>query len=106
MSAFIEADDEMGQPSQKPRRFVDRQLPLGVLVVLLLNLGAGIWFASAYASTIRQNTDRISAAETHEKSMDADIVDMKTSLAVLKDRSKDNNDTAHRIEDYLRSMRH
>lgn len=100
----VEVDtDDMNQQSQMPRRFVDRQIPVGVLIVLLLNLGAGVWFASAYAATIRQNTDRITATELHDKSTDSDIVDIKTSLAVLKDRSKDNQETSHRIEDLLRS---
>lgn len=103
---------EMGEQAQRPRRFIDRAIPWGLVslaVTIILgtmaNVAIGAWWTSAKASTIDQVVQRVAAREAHDEVVDRDMVELKTGVAVLNERTKDGLETSHRIENILKSSR-
>ncbi len=94
-------EDEMldGHP---PRRFVDRTVPIGLIVAIMVQIAAGVWYASAQAATIRQTSIIVSEQGLRLERLESRMAAIEPALAVLKDRSDDNLDTSRRIEGYLR----
>lgn len=99
----VEMDDMMPNNNQPPRRFVDRQIPIGVMVVVCLQILTGVWFFSAQNSTIKQLADHSAMQDMRLDKMDDRTLNIEKSVAILKDRSDDNVATSHRIEEYLHS---
>ena len=99
----VDMDDVMPNNNQPPRRFVDRQIPIGVMVVVCLQILTGVWFFSAQNSTIKQLADHASAQDARLDKVDDRTLNIEKSVAILKDRSDENVATSHRIEEYLHS---
>lgn len=100
-----EVDIEDMMPNQPPRRFVDRQVPIGVILVVCVQIATGIWFASAQNSTIKQLIEHSTVQDMRIDKIDTRSVEIEKSVAILKDRSDDNLETSHRIEEYLHAQR-
>ena len=103
-SIDLGTDDMPSDHNPNQRRVIDRQIPVGVIVILCIQIGGGIWFASAQNSTLKQVVDHATSQDQRIDKIDTRSIEIEKSVAILKDRSDDNLETSHRIEEYLHAQ--
>lgn len=99
----VEMEDKIPN-KHLPRRLIDHQVPMSVMLVVCIQIVTCVWFFSAQNSTIKQLSDHSALQDLRIDKIDDRTLDIEKSVAILKDRSDDNLATSHRIEEYLHSF--
>lgn len=99
---FAVQNIEAGEMPTPPRRIIDRQINWTLVLAIIGQIIAGVWFASSQASTIKNNTVKNEEQDKRLEEYGKGMTEIKASIAVLMDRSNESLSASRRIEDYLR----
>jgi Tfp pilus assembly protein PilO len=80
---------------------IDKRVPVALLAGLLLQLVAGVWYASALASKVDAHTERLVKLETADQLQVASLASISERLARIDERQLAQNETLRLIREAL-----
>ena len=78
---------------------LDKKVPIALIFTMLVQFGAGIWFASQLSGRVDQNTRDILRLEAIQSESGRDLNDMRNRIIRIEEKVLNQTDILKRIED-------